>query len=350
MAVEIRPKQSSLTVKVDRTDHENLTKRNEPNQHTIAAITGLSDALINLNNLVVDLQEKVNSHDTSATESIESLAINLTDLINNLVEAETNRAKEVEETLTEKIDAVDKDVIALSNEVSAHVDTFQAAQHEIVSRFEIEHERAIAAEDTLNKEIVEERNRALTAESLIKTYIVEEALKARSEEAAIIKTLSATDKKIDDTKSTISSAINAEVGRATAAEELIRSDLTTEIKKAQSSIDNEINRAITEEEKLITEISEIKESIQQVLDFDPSTKADLVDGKLPEGQLPDSIKNIKANNIIEVNTLPAEGKAETLYIHTGTNIIYRWNGAEYVELSSTKFSADETIIIECSLD
>ena len=46
MSAQIRPKTSSLAVKIERNDHTTLTHRNDPNQHTIEAITGLTEALI----------------------------------------------------------------------------------------------------------------------------------------------------------------------------------------------------------------------------------------------------------------------------------------------------------------
>jgi hypothetical protein len=265
MSVQIRPKQSSLTVKVDRTDHENLTKRNNPNQHSIEAITGLAEALTNLNTLIIDLQGKVDVHDDSSATAIAELAEKLTNLINE----EKDRSESEDKALRDSVKEAQQDIIALGNEFSTHINTFQDTQKEIIERFETEHERSIKAEDILKQEIIDERDRALDAEASLNSTIAEEASRARKEEANILKTIG------------------------------IKENIITD------------------------EISAIKTSIGKVLGFDASNKADLVDGKVPLEQLPE---NYNSNSIISGETIedfPEEGNIGNLYVSTSNNIIYR---------------------------
>ena len=125
MSAQIRPKTSSLAVKVERNDHTTLTHRNDPNQHTIEAIAGLAEALTSLNNLISDLQNKTTLNEEGSVEAINALTKNLTELINE----ETKRSIEAEQALKEKLEVVDQDVIALGNELSARIDTMQVVEN-----------------------------------------------------------------------------------------------------------------------------------------------------------------------------------------------------------------------------
>lgn len=62
-------------------------------------------------------------------------------------------------------------------------------------------------------------------------------------------------------------------------------------------------------------------------------KADLVGGKVPASQLPAHV-----DDIIEVDTfldLPPVGVTGVLYVTLSTNIVYRWTGSTYVEVSAS---------------
>ena len=71
------------------------------------------------------------------------------------------------------------------------------------------------------------------------------------------------------------------------------------------------------------------ESIQQVL----RDKADIVDGKVPESQLPSYVDNVQEYS--DFASLPAEGSDNIIYITTDTNKTYRWGGTTYVEVAQT---------------
>lgn len=64
-----------------------------------------------------------------------------------------------------------------------------------------------------------------------------------------------------------------------------------------------------------------------------STKADLVDGKIPTSQLPGYV-----DDVLEYTALanfPATGESGKIYVATGTNKTYRWSGSAYVEISAS---------------
>lgn len=72
--------------------------------------------------------------------------------------------------------------------------------------------------------------------------------------------------------------------------------------------------------------------------IDLSTKADLVDGKIPSSQLPSYV-----DDILEYTNLagfPATGSSGLIYVAQDTNKIYRWSGSAYVEISPSPGSTD----------
>lgn len=72
----------------------------------------------------------------------------------------------------------------------------------------------------------------------------------------------------------------------------------------------------------------ISDATQSALDL----KADLVDGKVPESQLPDFV-----NDVIEVANyaaLPDPGSSGVIYITLDNNKLFRWNGSTYTEIAS----------------
>lgn len=64
-----------------------------------------------------------------------------------------------------------------------------------------------------------------------------------------------------------------------------------------------------------------------------AAKADLVDGKVPASQLPSYV-----DDVLEYNNLaafPATGETGKIYAAKDTNVIYRWSGTAYVEISAS---------------
>ena len=69
------------------------------------------------------------------------------------------------------------------------------------------------------------------------------------------------------------------------------------------------------------------------IDLDLSTKADLVGGKVPAGQLPSYVDDVlEYANLV---AFPAIGETGKIYIATDTNKTYRWTGTIYVEVSQS---------------
>lgn len=62
-------------------------------------------------------------------------------------------------------------------------------------------------------------------------------------------------------------------------------------------------------------------------------KADLVNGKVPEGQLPSYVSAVSEH--ASKSAFPATGQANIIYIATDTGICYRWGGSQYVIISDT---------------
>lgn len=66
---------------------------------------------------------------------------------------------------------------------------------------------------------------------------------------------------------------------------------------------------------------------------DLSLKADLVGGKIPSTQLPSFVDDVL--EYTNSSAFPATGETDKIYVAKNTNIIYRWSGTQYVEISST---------------
>lgn len=64
-----------------------------------------------------------------------------------------------------------------------------------------------------------------------------------------------------------------------------------------------------------------------------STKADLVDGKVPANQLPSYVDDVLEYD--SVSAFPATGEDGKIYVAKDTNKTYRWGGTQYVEISQS---------------
>lgn len=64
-----------------------------------------------------------------------------------------------------------------------------------------------------------------------------------------------------------------------------------------------------------------------------SSKADLVDGKVPVAQLPSYVSDVLEYDA--VSAFPATGEDGKIYVAKDTNLTYRWSGTQYVEISKS---------------
>lgn len=62
-------------------------------------------------------------------------------------------------------------------------------------------------------------------------------------------------------------------------------------------------------------------------------KADLVDGRIPSGQLPSYVDDVL--EYANLAALPEEGEGNKIYVTLDTNLTYRWSGTQYVEISKS---------------
>ena len=67
-----------------------------------------------------------------------------------------------------------------------------------------------------------------------------------------------------------------------------------------------------------------------------SSKADLVNGKVPASQLPSYVDDVV--EFATLNDFPAQGESGKLYLALDTNIVYRWTGSTYASLNDVDFS------------
>jgi len=70
------------------------------------------------------------------------------------------------------------------------------------------------------------------------------------------------------------------------------------------------------------------------VDIDLSTKADLVDGKVPASQLPSYVDDVL--EFANLAAFPATGETGKIYVALDTNLQYRWSGSAYVQIGGGK--------------
>lgn len=342
MAVEIRPKQSSLAVKVERNDHSTLTHRNEPNQHKIDAITGLAEALSGLNTLIVSLQEQIDTHSASSTEVIENLTEKLVELVQNSVRAEEERALEKEEALdskfTEKITSLsvnteketkrlDQNVIALGNELSARVNELQAVEYELNVKLDDEVIRARKAEIELDDKIKEEIARAQSGEEKLYDLLSIEANRAINQEKVLTQNLEAETRRAIDAEEKLDLKISTNKEKIMSVQDILVSKIIAEKDRAESEeselstkIGKEIERSTLAEQDLEKAISREQE------------RAELAEANL-QSQLNSEIDRSKIEETSLFNKITAEQeraeKAETTITNELKNEISRSKEAEF---------------------
>lgn len=72
------------------------------------------------------------------------------------------------------------------------------------------------------------------------------------------------------------------------------------------------------------------------------TKADLVGGKVPAGQLPSFVDDVL--EVANLAALPGTGATGKIYVTLNTNKSYRWGGSVYVEIAAPgALFADEVV-------
>ena len=74
-----------------------------------------------------------------------------------------------------------------------------------------------------------------------------------------------------------------------------------------------------------------------------AAKADLVGGKVPAAQLPSYVDDVLEYDT--VSAFPASGESSKIYVAKDTNLVYRWSGTQYVEISPSPV-LDDTVTEE----
>jgi hypothetical protein len=67
--------------------------------------------------------------------------------------------------------------------------------------------------------------------------------------------------------------------------------------------------------------------------FDLTAKADLVNGKIPESQLPSYVDDVV--EAADLAAFPATGETGKIYLAIDTGKIYRWSGSTFVNIPTT---------------
>ena len=220
--------------------HNELYNRDLPDQHPMGAITGLEDALSELNTADEQLEQAIADEATARQNADITLQENIT--------AENNRAVEAEEALDNKIDS----------EADTRADEITRVEGLISD----EETRASEAETTLQTNITAEKNRAIEVET------------------QIINNLSTEVNRLDVEDARLNQKIDTETQRAKTIEAEISANLVTE-KTAREQGDSILSNAITEEqrraEQAESELSDKIDTVEDDLTEDIDSLATIVD-------------------------------------------------------------------------
>ena len=125
--------------------------------------------------------------------------------------------------------------------------------------------------------------------------------------------------------------ITGTVLRQTLLDMLDELNSSTEAEASTSSnTDAALRQSITaEKNRAEAAESTLRQSISQMA----TTKADLVNGKVPASQLPAYVDEVV--EYASISEFPQEGGAAKIYLALDTNKQYRWGGSQYVEISAS---------------
>lgn len=79
---------------------------------------------------------------------------------------------------------------------------------------------------------------------------------------------------------------------------------------------------------------------EKAVNIDLTSKADLVDGKVPASQLPSYVDDVL--EYANFAAFPSTGESGKIYVALDTNKTYRWSGSEYVEIANALDYATQT--------
>ena len=205
--------------------------------------------------------------------------------------------------------------VTLPNDIKAEEDARKAADStlqgnidssnsDLNSKITAETERATAAENTITTNYK-------AADSTLQSNINNEATTRSEADAALDSKIS---KEVSDRTqaiSTLQGSLDTEIARATKAEQ----DITSAYEAADTTLQNNIN-AINNSKGVANGIATLDQN-----------------GLVPSSQLPSYV-----DDVIEVSTfsaLPDTGESGKIYVTQDTNLIYRWSGTAYVEISQS---------------
>lgn len=215
------------------------------------------------------------------------------------IEVETNRAESAETALQEAIEAevarATSAETTLNEKIDAETARATSAETSLNEKIETETTRAEGVEMALDNKIDAETARATSAETSLNTKIETETTRATQTEGQLNHRIDTTNDELD-----------SEESRAQAAEQEIRTNLTTEIADRKADVDAEEARAIAAEEALQISIS---------AESDRAASAE-------------TMLNEKINQ--EIDDRKAEAVADVLYDSESKTIIFNNNNGETI--------------------
>ncbi len=121
----------------------------------------------------------------------------------------------------------------------------------------------------------------------------------------------------------------------------VKADVDTAIGVVQTDIDNHEADTANPHNVTKTQVglgnvdntSDVNKPISTLTQSALDLKADLVGGKVPSAQLPSFVDDVL--EFANFAAFPVTGETDKIYVAIDTNIVYRWSGSAYVEISSS---------------
>lgn len=327
----VRPRQKPMDymyteteiLTIERVEQRLNEKIDELDQRINAKVDEL-DQRINdkVDELDQRINDKVDELDQRINDKVDALDQRLNDKIDEVDQRLSNEIDDLEQRMTDKIDEVDQ---RLNNKI----DTVETTLNERITTVETTLNTKIdTVEETLNERIT-----TVQTELTDKIRTVETTLNERITvvETELADKINLTEKHLNDRIDALETDLNDKIKATNDRIDSLSQDFQShiedksnphEVTKAQVGLGNADNTADLDKP--------ISTATQAALD----KKADLDDsGKVPASQLPSYVDDVLEFDSLDV--FPTPGESGKIYTDLSTELIYRWSGSTYVEISKS---------------
>lgn len=268
------------------------------------------------------INDKVDELDQRLNDKIDEVDQRLSDEIDDLEQRMTDKIDEVDQRLNNKIDTVEttlnERITTVETTLNTKIDTVEKTLNERITTVQTELTNKI---NTVETELTDKIN---TVETTLNERITAVETELTNKINLAEKTLN---DRIDALETDLNDKIKATNDRIDSLSQDFQSHIEDksnphEVTKAQVGLGNADNTADLDKP--------ISTATQAALD----KKADLDDsGKVPASQLPSYVDDVLEFDSLDV--FPTPGESGKIYTDLSTELIYRWSGSTYIEISKS---------------